>query len=120
MAKVLLVDDDLDVLDSLRAWLVREHEVHVAAGFPQALAALAGGPPPDVVIADYDMPPYHGDDLLEVVAAHFPSVCRILYTGLPHAMINANGAAHHVVLKGGDPSHLNSLIRAWRFRHQVS
>lgn len=114
MAKVLLVDDDLDVLESLRAWLRREHDVKVASGFPEAMAALIDGPVPDVIITDYDMPPYHGDDLLAVVAARFPNVCRILYTGSPEG--DAHGPAHHVVLKGGDPRLLNSLIHAWRFR----
>jgi CheY-like chemotaxis protein len=117
MARVLLVDDDSDVLDSLRAWLMREHEVRVAGGFPEAMAALVDGPVPDVVITDYDMPPFHGDDLLAVIAARFPTVCRILYTGSADGLVADCRVAHHVILKGGDPRMLNTLIHAWRFRH---
>ena len=117
MARVLLVDDDWDVLESLKAWLLREHEVRTARGFPEAVSALVAGPVPDVVITDYEMPPYHGDDLLALVEARFPGVCRILYTGTPEGMIEGAGrSAHHVVLKGGDPRLLSSLIHAWRFR----
>ena len=112
MARVLLVDDDPDVLDGLGAWLRYEHEVLLASGFPEALEALFAGPPPDVIICDYEMPPFCGDDLLAVVASRFPATYRILYTGMPRGLLDGAGAAaHRVISKGTDPNELSELIR---------
>jgi DNA-binding NtrC family response regulator len=120
MAKVLLVDDDPDLLDAVALFLRREHQVRVAGGFPEAIAALIEGPLPDVVITDYDMAPYCGDDLLAVVAVRFPSVWRILYTGTPRASMDGAGAtAHHVLDKGGDPNELVALVRDCLRRHSA-
>jgi DNA-binding NtrC family response regulator len=112
MANVLVVDDDPDLLDVIALWLRREHHVRTASGFPEAIAALIEGPLPDVVVSDYDLAPYCGDDLLAVVAVRFPSVWRILYTGTPRAFLDGAGAiAHHVLDKGGDPDELVALVR---------
>jgi DNA-binding NtrC family response regulator len=111
MAKVLLVDDDPEVLDSMRAWLELRHEVFIATGFSEALDLLMQGPIPDVVITDYDMPPHRGDHLLALVASRFPGVGRILHTGTPGAL--TNGAGHHaqfVLPKGGDVAELETAI----------
>jgi DNA-binding NtrC family response regulator len=116
MARILLVDDDQDVLDTVADWLRLEHEVKVALGFPEALAALAAGPTPDAVITDYHMPPYFGDDLLGIVAERYPDTCRILHTGAQNGPI-ACFTAHHVLIKGGDLVELSALIRRcvpWR------
>ncbi len=109
MARVLLVDDDLDVLDSLADWLGRRHEVRVASGFVAAMAALVEGPTPDVVITDYDMPPYRGDDLLAIVAARWPRVCRILHSGTPGVADAVGLHIDHLVAKG-DPKDLDAAI----------
>ena len=42
MKRVLLVDDDRDVLEALGDWLRLEHDVQLAGGFPEAMAALLG------------------------------------------------------------------------------
>jgi DNA-binding NtrC family response regulator len=110
MPRVLLVDDDPDVLESLADWLRHEHEVRVAHGVPQALAALAEGPPPDVVVTDYDMPPHSGEDLLSVVAALYPEACRVLYTGRR----GLSSTAHQIVAKGCPPQQLSAAIRRCR------
>jgi DNA-binding NtrC family response regulator len=110
MPRVLLVDDDPDVLESLADWLRREHEVRVAHDVPQALAALAEGPPPDVVITDYDMPPHSGEDLLSVVAALYPDACRLLYTGRR----GVKSTAHQILTKGSSPQKLSAAIRRCR------
>lgn len=119
MARVLLVDDDLDVLESLADWLGRKHEVRVAGGFAAAIAALIDGPEFDIVVTDYDMPPYRGDDLLAIVAARWPRVRRILHSGTP-GVVGGVSALHidHVVAKG-DPGDLDAAIARClpRIRH---
>jgi DNA-binding NtrC family response regulator len=110
MARILLVDDDEDVLESMAELLGRHHEVIVAAGFPQALAALGEGPLPDVVVTDYDMAPYRGDDLLAIVAARWPRVGRILHSGAPGVAAKANRLHVDHLVKKGDPSELARAI----------
>jgi two-component system nitrogen regulation response regulator GlnG len=120
MARVLLVDDDWDVLESLADCLRGEHEVTVADGFPEAIAALAEGPRPDVVITDREMPPYDGAELLEIVARRYPGVCRVLHTGTPRTQIErAAKVADYVLVKGCDLDELRAVVRRCRMRGRV-
>lgn len=109
MARVLLVDDDPDVLESIGDWLRRKHEVAVALGLPHALLLLQDGLVPDVLVTDLDMPPFSGEDLLAVVAARYPSVCRVLHTGASGEKIGPTHA-QHVLLKGDDLDQLERII----------
>ena len=119
MARVLLVDDDVDVLESLADWLGRRHEVRIATGFAAAMAALVDGPDFDVVITDYDMPPYRGDDLLAIVAARWPRVCRILHSGTPGVVGTVASLHIDSVVAKGDPAELDAAIARClpRIRH---
>jgi DNA-binding NtrC family response regulator len=111
MAKVLVVDDDFDVRESVAEWLAREHEVCQAASVPEALAAIARERP-DVVITDFELPPYRGDDFLATLAEHYPHIGRFMHTGSPgRALGFAYSLAHRVVKKGGDLSELSRAIR---------
>lgn len=54
---VLIVDDDLDMIDSLRDVLTdRGFQVAVARDGQEALDYLAGAPPPGVILLDWMMP----------------------------------------------------------------
>ena len=68
--KILVVDDDLDVIDLVTRWLVREgHSVsHVVTG-PQALEALAADPLPDLVLLDVMLPRVDGFAVLRRLRA---------------------------------------------------
>jgi len=111
MARVLLVDDDRDMLDALGIWLRRDHVVQLAPGLPEALAAFAAGPPPEVLITDFDLPPFCGDDLLAMVAEQYPRVHRILHTGTAKAKLRGAAAlAHRVLDKGCEPEELRRAI----------
>jgi two-component system CheB/CheR fusion protein len=62
MARILVVDDDEDVLDSLEAEL--EESGHAVVGAPSAARALAAGPQQfDVLLVDLWMRPATGLDL---------------------------------------------------------
>ncbi len=109
MARVLVIDDDQDVRDSVSDWLVREHEVFGAASIPEGLALLALLSP-DVVVCDFELPPYRGDDFLAMVAESHPRVGRFMLTGSPcRALGFAYSIAHRVLKKGCD---LRELTRA--------
>jgi DNA-binding NtrC family response regulator len=111
MARVLVVDDDLDVRESLSEWLGREHVVSQVAGVPEALAAI-GREPFDVVITDFELPPYRGDDFLATVAENHPNVGRFMHTGSPgRALGFAYSVAHRVFKKGCDLVDVSRAIR---------
>jgi CheY-like chemotaxis protein len=114
MAKtlVLLVDDDTDLLDVLATVLSSDHHVRVAIGVPQAIALLAHGPLPDVVITDFNLPPHSADELLELIAARYPQVRRILHTSTSRDDFGAAlPLADRVLAKGCDIDELQQAVR---------
>ena len=119
MAKVLLVDDDDDVRESVGDWLGREHDVRLAASVPEALALLERGRP-DVVVVDFELPPYRGDDLLALVAERHPEMGRFMLTGSPgRALGFAYTIAHRVLRKGCDLRDLTRAIHEFLARREV-
>jgi DNA-binding NtrC family response regulator len=113
------VDDDLDVRESLCDWLSREHEVRQAATVPDALAIIEKQPP-EVLIVDFELAPYRGDDLLALVAEQHPEVGRIMLTGSPcRALGFAFSIAHRVLKKGCDLGLLSDAIDEFLSRRVV-
>ena len=119
MAKVLVIDDDTDVRESLGEWLMREHEVHRAASVPEAMEAIALEEP-DAVIVDFELPPYRGDDFLALVAERHPRCGRFMLTGSPgRALGFAYSIAHRVLKKGCDLRDLSTAIRLFLQTREV-
>jgi DNA-binding NtrC family response regulator len=113
MAKLLLVDDDVDMRDALAQWLGDEHDVRTASNVPEALEVIAAGPLPDIIITDFDMAPHRGDALLAAVAAHYPTVGRILHTGSHSRKVeDARALAHHTLAKGCELDDFRRAIEA--------
>jgi len=111
MIKVMVVDDDTDVRESLSEWLMREYAVCQAASVPDALALLPDEKP-DVVVIDFELPPYRGDDFLALLAEEHPNVGRFMLTGSPgRALGFAYSIAHRVLKKGCDLQDLTRAIR---------
>jgi DNA-binding NtrC family response regulator len=67
MGRVLVVDDERGVQESLRLLLKDEHDVATASSVDEALAALDAGPA-DVILLDLVMPGRSGLDLLRELA----------------------------------------------------
>ncbi|HEY2745215.1 MAG TPA: response regulator [Polyangia bacterium] len=119
MAKVLLVDDDEDVRESLSDWLGREHDVRQAASVPEALSILERAKP-DVLVVDFEIPPYRGDDFLALVAERHPEIGRFMFTGSPgRALGFAYSIAHRVLRKGSDLGDLSRAIHDFLARREV-
>jgi CheY-like chemotaxis protein len=70
MARVLVVDDDPDILDLVRLRLQsRGHPVLTASSGPEALKLLARRQPPDIAVLDVSMPGMTGFELLKQLRA---------------------------------------------------
>ena len=79
--RVLVVDDDRIILDSLSEFLELEgYAVEAAASLPDALAVLARKPA-DLLLCDINMPSGNGFELLHLLRKRFPDTVAIMMTG---------------------------------------
>lgn len=79
--RVLLVDDEEQLLQALVLQLRRDCEVHTAVGGAAALELLAASAPFAVVVSDMRMPGMSGAQFLAEVRRRWPDTVRILLTG---------------------------------------
>ena len=100
--KVLIVDDESSILDTLRILLKREgYEVHTAVGGQQALDTLETMRP-DFVITDIRMPGVGGIEILNAVREIDVTIPVILMTAqasLQSAIQAVNQGAYHYIQK---------------------
>jgi DNA-binding NtrC family response regulator len=115
MAKILIVDDEVQVASALRRLFRREgFSVEVAFNGEEALQKLATFDP-DLVISDFRMKGMNGAELLERVLREAPRAVRILLSG--HADLwsssptSAAQAVSHFISKPWDDDHLVSRVR---------
>ncbi|HZS38192.1 MAG TPA: response regulator [Polyangia bacterium] len=87
MPRLLIVDDERDMLDFLERVFRRDYEVVRAHSVEEAEQALASGAV-DVVITDRRMPRRSGLELLEIVAAQHPKTVRVLLTGYADSLVD--------------------------------
>lgn len=115
-ARLLIVDDEDDILASLEAFLKAAlgAEVVKANSGAAGLAALSKTPV-DLVISDYRMPGMDGLHFLRRAAEMRPEAPRILLTAFPdmHLAIEAINQAHisRFLTKPVDPDQLANLVK---------
>jgi DNA-binding NtrC family response regulator len=111
---ILIVDDEVEILHSLKALLRKEFEVHAAASAAEALDLLARQPV-HVVMADQRMPGISGVDFLARVRQAHPEAVRLIFTGYADikAVIDAinQGHVYRYLTKPWDPDELRSVLR---------
>lgn len=112
---VLVVDDEAEVVESLRRALRNEKLVFVGTTRPtEALARCAQGDV-DLVIADIDMPEMDGLSLVAKIRARHPDVVRVLLTGdtsVESALAAINqGEVHRFLTKPWDTAELRETVR---------
>jgi len=116
--KLLIVDDEKRVLNSLMKTLQREEEltydILIAENGEEALKIL-NNQPIELVLADHNMPGLKGTELLEKIRLMYPSTIRILITGyseLEMARDAINKARiHFFIEKPPDPQELRNIIK---------
>jgi adenylate cyclase len=85
--RLLIVDDEKDMLDFLERVFRREYAVSRAQSVDEAEALLKASAF-DVVITDRRMPRRGGLELLEILASRRPETIRILLTGYGDSLVN--------------------------------
>jgi DNA-binding NtrC family response regulator len=108
------VDDEPEILFSLRGLLRCEFEVHTATSGAQALEILRQQPI-HVVMTDQRMPQMTGVELLRRARGEAPDAIRILFTGYADikSVIDAinEGQVYRYLTKPWDPDDIFTLLR---------
>jgi len=79
--KILLVDDEPNVLQSMRRQLRKRFEITTAESGDEALLILKDKGPFAVIVSDMRMPGMNGVQLLSTVKDSFPDTVRMMLTG---------------------------------------
>ena len=102
-ARVLCVDDNVQVLRLLKRQLEDRYDVAIAQTAQDALAQLAEGAVFDVIISDLRMPDVHGLTFLKMARELYPNTQRIILTGLPDpdtmSVARAASGAEQLIVK---------------------
>lgn len=79
--RVLLVDDEPNIMSSLKRQLRTHYDVYTADDPEKALVDLKKGSPFSVVTSDYRMPQMNGIEFLKEVKSRCPETTRMILTG---------------------------------------
>lgn len=80
-SKVLLVDDDENILSAFERLFRKHFDMHLAGGGKEGLEALESKGPFAVVVSDFRMPGLNGIQFLGEVKKRAPETVRIMLTG---------------------------------------
>ena len=111
---LLIVDDEVDVLESLRHQFHRTYRVLTAKSGGQAISVLDTNEV-QLILSDQRMPGMQGDAFLSQARRLQPDAIRMLFTGYAdiQAVINAVNEGHifRYILKPWDTVELEGIIR---------
>ncbi len=111
--KILIVDDELIMRESLAGWLVRDgHHVETVASGEEALAAI-GVTRFDILLVDIKMEGMNGLEVLRRVKESDPDTAVVMitaYGSIPSAIEAMKNGAYDYLLKPFDPNELGVII----------
>jgi len=111
--RVLIVDDELIMRESLAGWLERDgHSVHTAASGEEAMELLTDTRF-DILLVDIKMEGMSGLEVLQSVKESDPDVAVVMitaYGSIPTAIEAMKKGAYDYMLKPFDPNELGVLI----------
>lgn len=112
--RILVVDDEMIIRDSLKAWLEEDNfTVETAEGGMQAIEKLKGWPA-DAIVADVKMPGMDGITLLKQIQEINKNLPVIMITA--HATVDSavqcmKDGAYDYIMKPFPPEKLSTLLR---------
>lgn len=109
MTRVLIVDDDSDIVQTLEMLLAESHDVATALSGQEALQIMAAQPP-DVVIVDLMMPALDGAGLVHEMRARGVRAPVIIISATPDLAKRSGGIDAVVTLR--KPFDIEALERA--------
>lgn len=119
---LLIVDDEVDVLESLRHQFHRTYRVLTSPSGDEAIRLLRDNDV-EVILSDQRMPGMSGDVLLRQARELKPDTIRMLFTGYAdiQAVINAVNQGHifRYILKPWDSVELEGIIRQGIEQHEL-
>lgn len=121
--RILLVDDEPNLLDGLRRQLRRDFTVETAVGAAKGLFALKPNDPFAVIVSDFLMPGINGAEFLAAAAKAAPTSTRMLLTGhtsLADAAVTVNtGRVYRMLLKPVDPETMAAALHDCVAQHKL-
>jgi signal transduction histidine kinase len=110
-----LVDDEAEVLQSVRDLLRMDYEVHTFRHGAEALEFLRNTPRVHVILSDQRMPGMNGVEVLQQAMAIHPESTRLLFTAYSdlRAVVDAinQGNVFRYIAKPCDPEYLSVVVR---------
>jgi response regulator RpfG family c-di-GMP phosphodiesterase len=88
--KILMIDDDKDILASYQVNLRKDFIVRIASNANQAMEILKEEADIGVIVTDYKMPDVNGIKLLKMIRQIYPDPIRIMITGFADMQIAVN------------------------------
>jgi response regulator RpfG family c-di-GMP phosphodiesterase len=88
--KILMIDDDKDILASYQVNLRKDFIVRIASNANQAMEILKAENDIGVIVTDYKMPDINGVNLLKMIRQIYPDPIRIMITGFADMQIAVN------------------------------
>jgi response regulator RpfG family c-di-GMP phosphodiesterase len=123
LPRILLVDDEPNVLDALRRQLRRQFTVETAVGAAKGLFALGQCEPFEVIVSDYLMPGINGAEFLAAARKAAPNATRMLLTGhadLADAAATVNrGQVFRMLVKPVDQDAMAAALRDCVAQHRL-
>ena len=122
---ILIVDDEPDVLFSLKGLLRHDFQLHTAESGEEALKILQQHSI-HVIMTDQRMPGMTGTELMQHARAEFPEAVRIVFTGYADikAVVEAinSGGLYKYITKPWDPDELIATLHraAKRYRQHAT
>lgn len=114
--RIVIVEDNAELLGNLRLLLGGEPGFVVAGAFPSAEAAMEGAPwaECDVVLLDIDLPGLSGVDLIRMIQPHHPHLQILVHTiseSRTTVFAALKAGAMGYLLKGSSPRELIESLR---------
>ena len=121
--RILLVDDEPNLLEGLRRQLRRDFTIETAVGAANGLFALKPHDPFAVIVSDFLMPGINGAEFLAAAAKASPTSTRMLLTGntsLADAAVTVNqGRVYRMLLKPVDTETMTAALRDCVAQHRL-
>jgi PAS domain S-box-containing protein len=124
LPKILIVDDEEAILETMTFTFMDEYEVLSTTDPTKAIGILEDNDPVAVVITDQRMPGMTGVELLKQVYDRFPASVRIILTGFAdsEATVKAinDGHIYGYVNKPWEPEELKTIVKRGTELHALT